>query len=121
MLPAMGQDLSTLFVPRPLEGALLCEVAAEAFARGPEDLVALIVDETTGPKALRDGFPRFSSVSLWSPDPAPWDAYARALSAKLPGESLLSVVMADHSCVGGWQLLRDGKAVNGVWSEEDYT
>jgi hypothetical protein len=117
----MGSDVSTLFVPRALERPLLRELTDSVFKDGPENLVALIVDEMTGPVALRASFPSYSSVSLWSDDPVAWDRYARALSKRLTGERLIAIVMADHASVGGWQVLQDGKATAGAWAEQGYT
>jgi len=108
----MGIDVSVLFIPLSLTDEDLARSTSDALGT-PGDLALIIVDQETGPHELRARFPRDTAISVWGEqDSDDWDGLARTIS-KAVEEKLVAFTVADHSCVGLWQVLESGVVVDG--------
>ncbi len=112
----MGFDGAFLFLPVSWSNEQLLEAA-----RGHKERLRLLVtDETRGPNVLAKHFKKYVAISAWSDEPgASWDELAAKLAKRAGGKALAACV-ADHACVGFYQVLVDGVAGETVTSEDNY-
>jgi hypothetical protein len=112
----VGQDLSIVLASKKATDATLIDAAKSAFADEPPDNLVLLV-ATDGPPSLTKALPSFTAVSLWADTEDGLDRFAGALSRAVG--TCLVFTMADHSCVGGWQVYVGGEPHGGEWVEGD--
>lgn len=112
----MGQDLCIVLIAKKVPDEILIDAAKSAFAdEPPENLVLLVA--TGGPPSLTKAMPSFTAVSLWADAEDGLEQFARELS-RVVGKCIV-FTMADHSCVGGWQIYEKGKSRGGKWVAGD--
>jgi hypothetical protein len=112
----VGQDLSIVLAAKKVPDETLADAAKLAFAdEPPENLVLLIAAH--GPTSLTKVLPSFTAVSLWADTEDGLDRFAAALSRSV-GKCIV-FTMADHACVGGWQMYEEGEPGAGEWVEGD--
>jgi hypothetical protein len=110
----VGQDLSIVFAAKKIADESLIQSAQLAFAdEGPDNLVLLIA--SSGPPSVERVFPAFTAVSLWSDAELGLAQFAAELSRRYGACAVLT--LADHACVGGWQIFERGRPGRGEWIE----
>jgi hypothetical protein len=115
----LGQDVSIVFAPGEVAPEQLLDAATRAFAQHPPSHLAILYSRE-GPTCVKEALPTFTSASLWADAEEGLALFASELSRLV--NKVLVVTMADHSCVGGWQLFENGERGEGAWQEgEGYT
>ena len=113
----MGQDLSVVLTNRPISQADLFGVV-QASLPTSDHMVAVLVFGATPVAfpALAASLPAFTTFSVWADGETSGclQRVAEGLSALLRSPCLV-LTAADHSCVGGWELFRDGSLVQDQW------
>jgi hypothetical protein len=112
----VGQDLSIVLAAKKVADETLIDTAKLAFADEPPDNLVLLI-AADGPPSLTKALPSFTAVSLWADTEDGLDRFAVALSRAV-GKCIV-FTMADHACVGGWQVYEEGEPRGGEWVEGD--
>jgi hypothetical protein len=112
----MGQDVSIVLVARKIPAKRPLKAATRAFSEN-RSANLLILYSQAGPVCLRRALPAFTAASVWSDAEDDLDRFASGLSLSL-GKALV-ITMADHSCLGGWQVFENGQGGEGEWLEGD--
>jgi hypothetical protein len=115
----MGQDVSILFAAENLSADGLVEAAVRAFADQPPDNMVILFSNN-GPDCVQRAFPAFTAMTLWADAEGGLADFATTLSQ--PARKVVVLTVADHSCVGGWQIFEGGTAGQSQWVEgQGYT
>jgi hypothetical protein len=112
----VGQDLSIVLVAQKVADQILVKAAKTAFADDPPDNLVLLV-ATDGPASLTKVMPSLTAVSLWADAEDGLEQFAEELSRTV-GRCIVFTI-ADHACVGGWQIYDKGKPRGSKWVEDD--
>jgi hypothetical protein len=112
----LGQDLSLVIAREEVAPEQLVEAATRAFAQHPPAHLAILYSRE-GPACVKKALPTFTSASVWADTEEGLALFTSELSAQV--SKVLVVTMADHSCVGGWQIFANGERGEGVFLEGD--
>jgi hypothetical protein len=122
----MGLDLSLVFVPTRIPADDLRRAVMNSFGDSlPANLVVLYSDGSSCSAAIRQAFKVFTVVSLWGDCGTGATRFALEISRRIPAKAVV-LTAADHSCVGGYQIIEAGQLLESFWSdptdvESDYT
>jgi hypothetical protein len=118
----MGIDATILCAANTLHADRIADIAREQFDRETApNLAILLADETAAPTFIKTQLPRFTALSVWADNEIDLRPLAIAISRILK-QKLIAITMADHACVGGWQIFDDGEERDSYWTaEEDYS
>lgn len=112
----MGQDLSIVLAAKKVTDETLVNAAKLAFGTEPPQNLVLFIS-ANGPPSVMKVLPSFTAVSVWTDAERRLDRFAEELS-RTAGDCVV-FTMADHACIGGWQVYKKGKAGAGKWVEGD--
>ncbi len=113
----MGQDLSVVVTDRGLNHADLFGVVHAFLPASQHPTVVLAYGATPGTfPALAVTIPAFTVFSVWADGDTSGclRRLTESLSALLHSACAV-LTAADHSCVGGWELFREGVLIRDQW------
>ena len=117
----MGQDLSVVVTARAFTYADLSGVVQSFLPASHHPTVVLAFGATpVSFPALALALPSFTVFSIWADGDTSGRLHrvTEGLSA-LVHSSCAVLTAADHSCVGGWELFRDGVLIQDQWCSGD--
>ena len=117
----MGQDLSVVVADRAINHADLSGVVQAFIPASHHPTVVLAFGATpVAFPALAVTLPSFTVFSIWADGDTSGCLHrvTEGLSALLHS-SCAVLTAADHSCVGGWELFRDGVLIQDQWCSGD--
>ena len=112
----MDQDLSLVFSAARISSDDLRQAVIAAFEDSlPENLVILYSDDSLYAGSIRKAFNSFTVTSLWGDGETGVTRFALEISKMIPAKVVV-LTAADHSCVGGYQIIEAGWLLEADWS-----
>jgi len=109
----MPFDARILFAPIKVSSDLMRQAAATAFAgREPANLAVLYGNQSSGPKSVCKHFKEFTTISLWGDCKDGFAPFRQEISKALPDVKVVTVMVSDRACTGGWEILQNGEILD---------